>query len=205
MEQVVLVNEKDEEIGFEEKLIAHKQGKLHRAFSILVFNSKNELLLQKRNSSKYHSGGLWSNTCCSHPGPGKEIKEVAHRKLKEEMGFDCELREVFSFIYRVQLGTLFENEYDHVFIGKYNGEVELNLAEAEGYRWEHIRKLIDIGKEKITIAKVFCNQQDFEFVSGFECYPTEISGGVILENPDSSERIDLSYETLIKKIYTSLQ
>jgi len=101
MEQVILVDKKDREIGIEEKLKAHQNGgKLHRCFSILVFNSKGELLLQQRASTKYHCGGLWTNTCCSHPSPGESTEKAAHRRLTEEMGFDTELKEIFSFIYK---------------------------------------------------------------------------------------------------------
>ena len=97
--QVILVDENDNPIGAEEKLKAHQEAKLHRAFSIFVFNGKGELLIQQRALDKYHSDGLWTNTCCSHPSPGEETVVVAHRRLREEMGFDCELVEVFSFTY----------------------------------------------------------------------------------------------------------
>jgi len=121
-ELVVLVDENDNEIGVEEKINAHRKGLLHRAFSIFVFNSKNELLLQKRAADKYHSGGLWSNTCCSHPRPGENLKDAAHRRLQEEMGFDCSLREVFSFLYKKSFDNgLTEHELDHVFFGKFDG------------------------------------------------------------------------------------
>lgn len=118
MEKVILVNERDEEIGTMEKLEAHQKGFLHRAFSVFVFNSKGELLLQRRAKEKYHSGGLWTNTCCSHPRPGEEILEAANRRLKEEMGMACNLKPEFSFLYKVEFKNgLTEHELDHVLIG----------------------------------------------------------------------------------------
>src|SRR4030042_2763439 len=123
MEKIILVDENDREIGTEEKLKTHEQGKLHRAFSIFVFNSKGELLLQRRAKGKYHSGGLWTNTCCSHPREGEKLEEAVHRRLKQEMGLDCPLKEAFSFIYKVRFENgLFEHELDHVFIGRVDGK-----------------------------------------------------------------------------------
>ncbi len=123
MEEVILVDENDNELGKEEKLKAHKEGKLHRCFSILIFNSKEELLIQKRAKNKYHSGGLWANTCCSHPKPGEDTEIAAHRRLKEEFGFDCELKQLFNFTYKKTFDNgLTENEFDHVFIGITNSE-----------------------------------------------------------------------------------
>ena len=138
MERVILVDDNDSEIGTMEKLEAHKNGgTLHRAFSILVFDSSgSNTLLQLRARSKYHAGGLWTNTTCSHPRPGEETLAAAHRRLKEEMGFDTELRDVFSFIYRADVGGgLTEYEYDHVFCGVYEGSVAPNPDEADGYAW----------------------------------------------------------------------
>ena len=118
MEEVILVDEHDREIGSGEKLQIHQEGKLHRAFSVLVFNWKQELLLQKRKETKYHSGGLWTNTCCSHPRPGELTLEAAQRRLHEEMGLTCPLREVGNFIYRAEFENgLIEHEYDHVLAG----------------------------------------------------------------------------------------
>jgi len=141
MEEIILVDENDNEIGTEEKMKAHLDGgKLHRAFSIFVFNSEGKMLLQQRARSKYHSSGLWTNTCCSHPRKGEETNEAAHRRMKEEMGFDCDLNEEFSFIYRANLDHgLTEHEFDHVFIGNYDGEVRPNREEADGFKW------IDVG------------------------------------------------------------
>jgi len=129
---VIVVNEKDEWMGSMEKLQAHKEGVLHRAFSVFVLNDKNELLLQQRAQDKYHSGGLWSNTCCSHPAPGESNMAAAHRRLKEEMGFDCDIEKIFELRYKSDVGNgLTENEYDHIFIGYHNGQTNLNSAEAK--------------------------------------------------------------------------
>lgn len=141
-EYIIAVDEFDKEIGSIEKMEAHRKGTLHRAFSILVFNSKNQLLLQKRNLEKYHSPGLWTNTCCSHPKYGENLHDAIYRRLKEEMGFTCELKEVFNFIYKVKLeDNLFENEYDHVFIGKYDGEIIVNKDEVDDFKWVDIKEV----------------------------------------------------------------
>ncbi|MBU7047042.1 MAG: isopentenyl-diphosphate Delta-isomerase [Theionarchaea archaeon] len=152
-ERVILVDENDKELGSEEKIEAHKTGKLHRAFSIFVFNSKGEMLLQQRALHKYHSGGLWANACCSHPRLGETLEEAVHRRLKEEMGFDCELKEIFSFIYKAKVGTLTEHELDHVFIGMYDGDVHPDPGEVGGYRWvtiESLRKDVQTHPEAYT-------------------------------------------------------
>ena len=118
MEYVILVDKLDQEIGLMEKIEAHEKGLLHRAFSVLVFNNQGQMLLQKRALSKYHSPGLWTNTCCSHPRKGESTLQAAHRRLKEEMGFDCELTFSHAFIYKVQFDNqLYEHELDHVFLG----------------------------------------------------------------------------------------
>lgn len=146
-EYIIAVDKLDKEIGRIEKLEAHYKGILHRAFSIVIFNSKNQLLLQKRSCEKYHSPGLWTNTCCSHPRYGENIYDAIYRRLKEEMGFTCELTEIFSFVYKVELEeNLFENEYDHVFIGRYDGEVVANKDEVDDFKWS------DIDEVKADIA-----------------------------------------------------
>ncbi len=157
MNQIILVDEKDNQIGVEEKLKAHLEGKFHRAFSVFVFNSKGELMLQKRAQTKYHSGGLWSNTCCSHPRPDKDITEEAKTRLKEEMGIDCELKEAFSTSYNVkvdsQTGKLMEHEFDHIFIGLSDDSPELNPEEAEDWKWinpNELKKDIEENPEKYT-------------------------------------------------------
>jgi isopentenyl-diphosphate delta-isomerase len=151
--EVILVDKNDKQIGVEEKLSAHKAGKLHRAFSIFVFNKNNELLLHKRASTKYHSGSLWTNTCCSHPRVGEELELAIHRRLEEEMGFDTPLEKTFNFIYKATVGDLTEHEFDHVFIGKYDGEVKPDPEEVEDIAWFTYSKLIDdmkIHPEKYT-------------------------------------------------------
>lgn len=141
-EKIILVNKKDKLAGTEEKLKVHKKGLLHRAFSIFVFNSKGELLIQKRADSKYHSGGLWSNTCDGHPKQRENLAKAAHRRLKEEMGFDCKLEKKFRFNYQVILDNdLIENEIDHVFIGRYDGKIFPSSNEVSDYKWISIRKL----------------------------------------------------------------
>lgn len=154
-EQVILVDLQDNEIGQMPKLEAHQLAKLHRAFSIFIFNEKNELLLQQRAKSKYHSALLWTNTCCSHPKPGEKTIDAAHRRLKEEMGFDCELEPKFHFIYNTDLDNeLFENELDHVFTGQYDGEIKINLEEAHDLKWismEELKVQIDMNPEKFTV------------------------------------------------------
>lgn len=134
-ENVILVDHSDNELGLMEKLEAHLTGKLHRAFSIFIFNQNQELLIHKRADSKYHSGGLWTNTCCSHPRPGETLDQAAHRRLKEEMGFDCQLQHKFHFIYSANLENgLVENELDHVFFGRFDGIPVLNQEEASEWR-----------------------------------------------------------------------
>ena len=135
-EKVILVDENDNQVGLMPKLEAHQKGLLHRAFSIFIFNSKYELLLQKRASSKYHSGGLWTNTCCSHPREGEEILDAAKRRLIEEMGIDTSLRKVHDFIYKAELDNdLTEHEFDHVFYGIYNEDPIINKDEADDFKW----------------------------------------------------------------------
>jgi len=141
-EQVILVDQDDKHLGIAEKMWAHRQGLLHRAFSIFVLNSYGQLLIQKRAIAKYHSGGLWTNTCCSHPRPEESIIAAADRRLKEEMGFSCELTEIFTFTYNSALDHgLIEHEYDHVLLGKFDGEPSLNPAEAEDWKWIELDKL----------------------------------------------------------------
>lgn len=144
MEQIILVDENDRDLGVGEKIEVHKQGKLHRAFSVFVLNSKGEILLQRRAMSKYHCGGLWSNACCGHPRPGEDTEKAAHRRLREEMGFDCEVNEFFSFIYKTQVDHgLTEHEYLHVFFGDYDDDPVPNPEEAEDWKWISTQELED--------------------------------------------------------------
>ena len=135
-EWVVLVDDNDNEQGVMPKLEAHEKGVLHRAFSVFIFNSKGEMLLQQRASGKYHSGGLWTNACCSHPRQGEQVIDAANRRLMEEMGLKCALAETFSFIYKAALEHgLTEYEYDHVLAGVTDEKPVLNLSEVSGYRY----------------------------------------------------------------------
>lgn len=135
-EQIILVDTNDVQVGTLEKLETHKKGLLHRAFSIVVKNNKGDMMLQKRAIGKYHSGGLWTNTCCGHPRNGEDLVSAAHRRLKEEMGFDCPLEEAKAFIYTADVGRdLKENEFLHVFVGKYENDPVLNPEEAEDWKW----------------------------------------------------------------------
>jgi farnesyl-diphosphate farnesyltransferase len=136
-EMMLLVNENDEVVGVEEKIRTHQLGALHRAFSIFVFNSDGDLLLQKRAGTKYHSRRLWSNTCCGHPRFEESIKDACHRRLRQEMGIDCDLNEILAFRYRAELEDgLIEHEYDHVFIGLFDGTPQPDPNEVEDWRWE---------------------------------------------------------------------
>ncbi|MBS7250291.1 MAG: isopentenyl-diphosphate Delta-isomerase [Candidatus Freyarchaeota archaeon] len=168
-EMVILVDQNDNEVGTGEKMKIHEEGRLHRAFSIFVFNSKGETLLQKRAKSKYHSGGLWSNTCCSHPRPGEDTEQAAHRRLKEEMGFDCDLKKIFAFVYKANLDhNLTEYEFDHVFVGNYDGKVEINPMEAEDYKWVNMKTLkdnVEKHPEKYTVWFKIAFNEILKFLS----------------------------------------
>jgi len=136
IEKVVLVDQQDKAIGEMEKMEAHEKAVLHRAFSVFVFNENDELMLQQRALSKYHSPGLWTNTCCSHPRSGETVLEAGHRRLVEEMGFDCEIEKIFDFIYKAKLDKgLTEHEFDHVLFGRYNDVPEINPEEVESWKW----------------------------------------------------------------------
>lgn len=136
---MILVNENDEEIGTAEKMEAHQKGLLHRAFSVFIFNNKGEMLLQQRDTGKYHNGGLWTNTCCSHPLPGETSLAAANRRLFEEMGFTTSLVPAFSFTYNASFSNgLTEHEYDHVFIGTYDGKINADKNEVSDYCYKTI-------------------------------------------------------------------
>lgn len=135
-EKVILVNEKDEQIGVMPKLEAHQKAVLHRAFSVFIFNDKNELMLQQRALNKYHSPGLWTNTCCSHQRESESNIEAGKRRLNEEMGFVTDLKETISFIYKAPFDNgLTEHEFDHVMVGYYNDEPKINLDEVASWKW----------------------------------------------------------------------
>ncbi len=154
MTQVILVDEKDREIGTMEKMEAHSAAVLHRAFSVFIFNSDGKMLLQQRAYSKYHSGGLWTNACCSHPLPGETTFDAASRRLLEEMGFTTSLTKAFDFLYMAPFDNgLTEHEYDHVFVGLYEGQVQINPAEVQDYCYktmDEIRESLASSPEKYT-------------------------------------------------------
>ena len=167
MPDVILVDEHDREIGSMEKLAAHKAGRLHRCFSIFIIHPDGRMLLQKRASDKYHSGGLWTNTCCSHPMPGEDTQAAAKRRLLEEMGMECELMPIHTFTYRHEFDNgLIEHEYDHVFLGITDIDPVLNEEEAEDFAWVEREVLQeDIAKHperytywfKLCLEDVFTN------------------------------------------------
>jgi isopentenyl-diphosphate delta-isomerase len=134
-ELVVLVDERDRAIGTARKLDAHRAGALHRAFSVFVFDGRGRLLLQRRALAKYHSGGLWTNTCCGHPRPDESLLGAARRRLAEEMGIACDLRAAGAFTYRARLGDLEEHEYDHVLVGRFDGDPRPAATEVADWRW----------------------------------------------------------------------
>lgn len=147
-EQVILVDEQDNPIGLMEKIEAHEKALLHRAFSVFVFNDNGELMLQQRAKEKYHSPLLWTNTCCSHQRDGETNIKAGKRRLQEEMGFVCELEEVFSFIYKAPFDNgLTEHELDHVLVGKFNDAPLINKEEVEAYKWMPFEEVkVDIAK-----------------------------------------------------------
>lgn len=173
-DKVVLVDSHDREIGIMPKLEAHEKGVLHRAFSVFLFNYKGQMLLQQRADEKYHSAGLWSNTCCSHPLPGENVSDAAKRRLREEMGISCNLNSAFNFIYKVDFSNgLTEHEFDHVLLGIYNEAPEVNPEEVKDWKYVHVEELIlDMRLNpdnytawfKICIEKVILHLKNKSFV-----------------------------------------
>ncbi len=153
-EQVILVDEQDNPIGLMEKMEAHRKALLHRAFSVFVFNDKGELMLQQRAEEKYHSPLLWTNTCCSHQRDKETNIEAGKRRLKEEMGFVCELKNIFSFVYKAPFDNgLTEHEFDHVMIGFYNEYPKINEKEVNDFKWvllEDIKNNIQQNPQEYT-------------------------------------------------------
>jgi isopentenyl-diphosphate Delta-isomerase len=142
MAEVILVNERDEPIGTLEKMEAHQRGILHRAFSVFIFDKQGRMLLQQRALTKYHSGGLWTNACCSHPKPGENTQAAARKRLKEELGFDAEIKPMFTFTYKAEFENgLTEHEFDHVFIGTYEGDILPNAVEVMAHRFETLEQI----------------------------------------------------------------
>jgi isopentenyl-diphosphate Delta-isomerase len=152
---VVLVDENDEAIGVMEKIQAHQKALLHRAFSIFIFNKKNEMLLHQRAFSKYHSAGLWTNACCSHPQQNENLLQAATKRLQEEMGFVTPITKAFDFIYKAAFDNgLTEHEFDHVFIGNYDGEIHPNANEVADYLFLNIadiKKNLKENPSKFTV------------------------------------------------------
>ena len=141
-EKVILVNENDEPRGAMDKQEAHMTGILHRAFSVFIFNTRGEMLLQQRALGKYHSGGLWTNTCCSHPQPEEVTIDAAKRRLKEEMGIEAEIEKIFDFVYKVEFENgLTEHEFDHVYAGEYEGRIEANPAEVKDFCYKDMNAI----------------------------------------------------------------
>jgi isopentenyl-diphosphate delta-isomerase len=163
LDQVVLVNERDEAIGSMEKMAAHRQGALHRAFSIFLFDRSGRTLLQQRAEGKYHSAGLWSNACCSHPRPGEGLASATSRRLFEELGITSDLIERFAFTYQASLGNdLLEHEFDHVFFGGFEGDTHPDPEEVKALRWiapEQLDAEILAGPERFTPWLLICWEQ----------------------------------------------
>ena len=140
--EVILVDTDDRQLGTMEKMEVHRKGLLHRAFSVFIFNSKGELLMQQRANEKYHSAGLWTNTCCSHPLPDEHTDKAAERRLKEEMGMNCELKKAFQFIYNIELeNNLIEHELDHVYIGYADSQPKPDPIEVQDWKYINMEKL----------------------------------------------------------------
>ncbi|MFM7104242.1 MAG: isopentenyl-diphosphate Delta-isomerase [Flavobacteriales bacterium] len=173
-EQVILVDECDLELGCTGKMRAHRDGLLHRAFSVFLFNDDGEMLLQKRAMTKYHSPGLWTNTCCSHPRPGETTDNAAKRRLMEEMGLLCDLTPAYSFVYRVEVGEgLVEHEFDHVFTGITDVLPSPNSDEVMAYRYIEIDHLLAEVSEmpaaftpwfKITLGSLLAHRKDLQLL-----------------------------------------
>ena len=144
MQQVILVNEQDEAIGVMEKMEAHEKALLHRAFSVFIFNKDGLMLLQQRAMSKYHSPGLWTNACCSHPNPDEAVKDAALRRLHEELGFTTKVEKAFHFTYKAAFDNgLTEHEFDHVFVGVYDGTLQLNKEEVRAITYKSMNEIAD--------------------------------------------------------------
>ncbi|MAV04956.1 MAG: isopentenyl-diphosphate delta-isomerase [Flavobacteriaceae bacterium] len=138
-EMVILVDKHDNQLGLMEKIEAHKKAVLHRAFSVFILNDNNELLIQQRALSKYHSPALWTNTCCSHPRDGESVLDAGARRLKEEMGFETKLDSLLSFVYRAKFDNgLTEHEFDHVLFGYYNDDPSINKLEVMDWKWVNL-------------------------------------------------------------------
>ncbi len=168
-EQVILVDENDNQIGLMPKMEAHEKALLHRAFSVFIFNDNNELMLQKRALHKYHSPGLWTNTCCSHQRNGETNLEAGKRRLQEEMGFVTDLKESTSFIYKAPFDNgLTEHEYDHIMIGHYNSAPNINTDEVADWKWmplENVKVDIALNPQHYTAWFKIIFEKFYEFIN----------------------------------------
>nr|WP_299383892.1 isopentenyl-diphosphate Delta-isomerase [Allomuricauda sp.] len=169
-EKVILVNANDEPIGLMPKMEAHEKAVLHRAFSVFIMNDKGETMLQQRAGGKYHSPLLWTNTCCSHQRDGESNIEAGKRRLREEMGFTTELRELFSFIYKAPFDNgLTEHELDHVMMGEYNGKPQINPEEVENWKWMYpkaIKEDIAQNPERYTVWFKIIFDRFYDYLTG---------------------------------------
>ena len=173
-EEVILVNEADDPLGTMEKMEAHRKALLHRAFSVFIFNSRGEMLLQRRAPGKYHSPGLWTNACCSHPRPGEDTLSAASRRLAEELGFTTALEKLFDFTYRSEFDNgLTEFEFDHVFVGHYDDDIRPNASEVSDY----------------------CYQSLDEIKKGLETRPDHFTSWFHLAFPLVTEKVNLANST----------
>ena len=173
-ERLILVDEQDNKVGIGEKMQVHRQGALHRAFSIFIFDRQGRLMLQQRAAEKYHSGSLWTNSCCGHPRPEESNLAAATRRLYEEMGFDCLLTEVDQILYRVDVSnSLVENEFNHTFVGVFDHAPAINPEEAEGWQW-------------MTVPAIFAaiEQQPAQFTEWFKVILGHFGQGVIQQWAD---------------------
>lgn len=165
---LILVDEQDNELGVMDKLSVHEKGLLHRAFSVFIFNTDMQLLLQQRSEYKYHSAGVWSNTCCSHPRPGEKMLQAINRRLKEEMGMECNTVFAFNFIYRVELDNgLTEHEYDHVYIGISNTPPIPTTSEVKDWKYmslEELKEDIAVKPQQYTEWLKICLPKIIEFL-----------------------------------------
>jgi isopentenyl-diphosphate delta-isomerase len=168
-EKVILVNQFDEQIGLMPKMEAHEKAVLHRAFSVFIFNDRHELMLQQRALEKYHSPGLWTNTCCSHQRDGESNIVAGKRRLQEEMGFVTDLKETISFIYKAPFDNgLTEHEYDHVLVGTYNDVPKINLEEAASWKWmplEDVKEDIALHPDNYTAWFKIIFSKFYEYIN----------------------------------------
>ncbi|MDB4133993.1 isopentenyl-diphosphate Delta-isomerase [Flavobacteriaceae bacterium] len=168
-DKVILVDNNDNQIGLMPKLEAHEKGVLHRAFSVFIFNNHGELMLQRRALTKYHSPGLWTNTCCSHQRDGESNISSGKRRLNEEMGFDTELFEKTSFIYKAKFDNgLIEHEFDHVLVGSYNHSPIINSIEVDSWKWmslENVKKDINDHPDNYTAWFKIIFEKYYKYIS----------------------------------------